>query len=242
MQPGSMGRDDWAPALIPVVEGAHRRLLGGSPSKRPVVSFYPYVSTKSTIRQRDGRLAFRLSDHLRDAPDAALEGVLEVLLARLKGLPEPATESTRAYREFLHGEKAESRRKKTAAVRGRKHINPVGAHRSLLESYLRVSLDMDLHVPDAPRLSWSPTRSRRRFGHHDPAHDCIVISRVLDDPKVPSFVLDFVVYHEMLHIALPPKQGSGNKRIVHHKAFREAEARFPRRDEAERWLARLARG
>ena len=101
-------------------------------------------------------------------------------------------------------------------------------------------METGLVVPDAPALSWSKTRSRRRFGHMDDAHGCIVISRVLDDPDVPEHVLDFVVYHELLHIVHPPVRGSGSKRIIHHKAFRDAEARFARRDEAEAWLTRLA--
>lgn len=232
-------------ALQPVFQAVHEGLRGAPATPTPWLTWYPYVSTKSTIRERDGRLRVRISDHLRDAPDEALRGLFAILLGRLHRLPAHRLDAddVAAYRAFVDGEQATERRARSRRTRGRKHLDPAGEHRSLLESYLRVTLEVGLDLPDGPpRLSWSKTRSRRRFGHQDPDHDCIVISRVLDDPEVPAFVLDYVVHHELLHIVHPPRQGSGGKRIVHHKAFREAEARFPRRDEAERWLERLARG
>jgi hypothetical protein len=132
-------------------------------------------------------------------------------------------------------------RRPSAGRKGRKHIDPVGTHRSLLESYLRVSLDMDLTLPEVPKLSWSREVARHRFGHWDPDHQAVVISQVLDDPKVPEFVLDYVLYHELLHILHPVKMGSGSKRIVHSTAFKRDERRFPAWQEAETWISRLSR-
>ncbi len=229
-----------APHLVPLFEAVHEGVVG-----RPVppcrVEFYPYVSTKSTIRERGGRLHLRLSDHFLDAPDEAIRGVTGILLARLRRVPESRVDpgDGAAYKAFL--DKVADRRAASRRGRGRKHIDPIGDHRSLLESYLRVNLAMDLTLDHAPKLGWSKTRSRRRFGHQDPDHHCIIISRVLDDPSVPDFVLDYVMYHELLHIVIPPTRGPGGRRIVHSRAFKEAEARFPRQVDAERWLARLAK-
>ncbi len=236
-------KEDPAPGLIPVLEDVHASLLGRTMAKRPLVSFYPYVDTKSTIRNRDGRLLLRVSDHLRDAPDNVLRGLFAILLCRLERIPESRADAgdVTAYHDWLHADRATARRRDSRTRRGRKHIDPIGDHRSLLESYLRVTMQMDLHLDDAPALSWSRTRSTRRFGHQDADHGCIVISRALDDAKVPEFVLDYVVYHELLHIAIPPRMGSGRKRIVHPKEFRDAEARYPHQKEAEAWLSRIAR-
>lgn len=229
-----------APALVPVFEAVHEALLGSRPD-RPRIEFYPYVSTKSTLRQRDGRWHVRLSDHLLDAPDGALRGVLGILLARVHRLPETRVDAgdRQAYHDALDA--VEGRRRTSRQARGRKHIDPIGVHRSLLESFLRVTMDLDMELPEAPKLGWSRTASRRRFGHQDADHQAIIISKVLDDPKVPEFVLDYVVYHELLHIVIPPRRGSGGKRIVHSKEFKQAEARFPQQREAEAWLTKLAR-
>jgi len=235
-------KEEPAPALIPVFEAVHEGLLGRRPTKRPLVSFYHYVSTKSTIRQRDGRYLMRISDHLHDAPDAAIRGLMGILLCRAERLPESRVnaDDRAAYHAALDHDAVSERRSSSRKVRGRKVLDPVGDHRSLLESYLRVSMQMDLRLPSAPKLSWSRDRTNRRFGHQDTDHDCIVISRTLDDPNVPEFVLDYVVYHELLHIAIPPRRGRGGRRIVHPREFQQAEAKFPERAEAERWLSKLA--
>lgn len=229
-----------APQLEPLLAVVHEAVLG-RPLGAARIEFYPYVSTKCTLRERAGVLHLRLSDHLIDAPDPALRGVMGILLARVGRVPEARVDAgdRAAYHDFV--DQAEGRRKRSRQERGRKHIDPLGDHRSLLESYLRVTMDMDMHIPEAPKLGWSRTRSRRRFGHQDADHGAIIISKVLDDVKVPEFVLDYVVYHELLHIVIPPRRGRGGKRIVHSKEFKQAEARFPKQAEAERWLGRLAR-
>jgi hypothetical protein len=231
-----------APALVSLVERVHERLRPGrSLDPPPKVSFYPYSNGTSTVRERDGRVRFKLSDRLSGAPDEVLEGVVSILLCRFLGLPDSRADpaSVRAYRDYLNEERTSN--PPGSAKRGRKHIDPVGAHRSLLESYLRVSLDLGLTLPRVPTLSWSKTVSRHRFGHWDPDHNAVVISQVLDDPGVPEFVLDYVLYHELLHILHPAKMGSGTKRIVHSAAFKRDERRFPRWKEGEEWIRKLAR-
>lgn len=240
-----------APGLVPLVERVHSRLRPGRAlDPPPRVSFYPYAGGGSTVRERAGRLQFRLSDRMEGAPDPVLEGVLGVLLCRVLGLPDSRADAAavRAYRAYLNEERnvglhASGQAAGTAPARrkGRKHIDPVGAHRSLLEAYLRVSLDLGVALPKVPTLSWSKTVSRHRFGHWDAEHNAVVISQVLDDPDVPEFVLDYVLYHELLHIVHPVKMGSGTKRIVHSAAFKRDERRFPRWKEGDEWIRKLAR-
>lgn len=223
---------------MPLVERVHARLRPARGLPRPPhVEFYPYANGTSTVRERDGQLRFRITTRLEGAPDAAVEGVFAVLLSRILRVDLPPSESSnvRAYREHLEAGRGR------AEAKGRKHIDPVGAHRSLLESYLRVTLDLGLVLPRVPTLSWSKTVARHRFGHWDPDHNAVVISQVLDDPAVPEFVLDYVVYHELLHILHPVKMGSGTKRIVHSAAFKRDERRFPGWKEADAWIEKLAR-
>lgn len=227
-----------APGLVPLVERVHARLRPDRALPRPpFVEFYPYSNGTSTVREHDGRLVFRITTRLEGAPDPAVEGVVAILLTRVLriGMPTSETANVRAYREVLEGARGR------AEPKGRKHIDPVGAHRSLLESYLRVTLDLGLVLPRVPTLSWSKTVARHRFGHWDPDHNAVVISQVLDDPKVPESVLDYVLYHELLHILHPVKMGSGSKRIVHSAAFKRDERKFPGWKEADAWINKLAR-
>lgn len=236
--------EEEAEALVPRLVAVYERLLGRRPRRGPHVCFYPYASTTSTIRLRDGQVRLRISDHLRDAPDEVLDGLMMLLVCRLKGVPERRADeaATRAYRAYLDDDKVAQRRAASRRERGSKHIDPIGRHRSLLQSFMRVVIDFDVRLPQAPTLSWTKTPSRRRFGHHDADVGAIVISQLLDDAHVPEFVLDYVVYHELLHIIHPPRMGSGGKRLVHPPEFRAAERRFPQQQEAEAWLETLASG
>lgn len=266
------------PELVELAQDVHARLRGRRLAPPPRVTFYAYADAKSTIRERQGRIHIRLTEHLRDAPEEALRGVFGILLSRLYRIGDDRLnpDLVRAYRQYLVDREKrlleeQSERVQQAHLaralqeeggvtllepvpdeatqvplglrtrRGRKHIDPVGAHRSLLESYLRVTLDMGLDVPLTPKLSWSQRVSGHRFGHWDPDHQVIVISQILDDPEVPEFVLDYVVYHEILHILHPVRMGSGSKRIVHSAAFYRDERKFPQWQEGEKWINKLAR-
>ena len=89
-----------------------------------------------------------------------------------------------------------------------------------------------------PRMSWSQTKTRRILGHYDPAHNAIIISRIFDHPAVPAYVLEYIVYHEMLHLKHPVKL-RGSRRCVHSAEFQAEEKLFPRMAAANAFLKRL---
>jgi predicted metal-dependent hydrolase len=76
------------------------------------------------------------------------------------------------------------------------------------------------------------------LGHFDPSHNAIVISRVFDQPGVPLLALEYVLFHEMLHLRFPVNH-AGARRRVHSREFREAEKKFPRFQEAKEMLKHL---
>jgi len=87
-------------------------------------------------------------------------------------------------------------------------------------------------------MTWSRDRARNRLGHYDPAHNAIVISRIFDHPAVPSYAVEYIVYHEMLHLKHPVKL-RGSRRCVHSGDFRAEEKLFPLLREAMIFLRRL---
>jgi predicted metal-dependent hydrolase len=76
------------------------------------------------------------------------------------------------------------------------------------------------------------------LGHFDPAHNAIIISRIFDRAEVPVLALDYVMFHEMLHLQHPVDH-SGARRCVHTREFREAEKKFPNMREAKEIIKRL---
>jgi predicted metal-dependent hydrolase len=76
------------------------------------------------------------------------------------------------------------------------------------------------------------------LGHFDPSHNTIVISRVFDHAEVPRYVVEYIVYHEMLHLKHPVKL-RGSRRCVHGAEFQAEEKQFPHLEDAKRFLKRL---
>jgi len=68
---------------------------------------------------------------------------------------------------------------------------------------------------------------------HD--HKLIRIHPALDDARVPRHFVELVVFHEMLHQAIPPVSGRDGRRMVHGRDFRARERRFPGYERARAW-------
>jgi hypothetical protein len=90
-----------------------------------------------------------------------------------------------------------------------------------------------------PHLSWTGLHTYRKFGYYHPARDRVVISSTLDDVRIPQFVAEFVLYHELLHKYHGAKLVNG-RRMVHTREFRRDEQQFQFYQEASRWLEKLA--
>ena len=87
-------------------------------------------------------------------------------------------------------------------------------------------------------MTWSALASRTNLGHYDPAHNAIVVSRVFDHFHVPRYAVDYIVFHEMLHLKYPVKL-RGSRRCVHSADFQAEEKLFPHLEEARRFLKYL---
>jgi len=110
----------------------------------------------------------------------------------------------------------------------------------LRESFNRVNEQYFGGTMTAPRLTWSRTLTGRKFGHYDWIADTVMVSRTLDDKDVPPMVMDFIMFHELLHKfhGLHWVNGRG---YAHTSEFQRDERKFEQWKEAERILQTLAR-
>jgi hypothetical protein len=116
----------------------------------------------------------------------------------------------------------------------------IGRHQNLQTIFERVNgryFDNQLQMP---QLSWSNSLTYRKYGHYQPSTDSLMLSVSLDDAKVPEYVLDFVMYHELLHKHLGFYSRNG-RRISHHAEFRKQEIMFPQYEQAQIYLEKLAK-
>ncbi|MGB0005894.1 MAG: SprT-like domain-containing protein, partial [Candidatus Sulfotelmatobacter sp.] len=124
-------------------------------------------------------------------------------------------------------------------MRGRKRLHSPQGHVYDLDAIFEDLNARFFHgLMGRPRMSWSPTKTRRILGHYDPAHNAIVISRIFDHPAVPRYAVEYIVYHEMLHLKHPVRL-RGSRRCVHSAEFQAEEKLFPEWGRAEGFLKRL---
>ena len=114
-----------------------------------------------------------------------------------------------------------------------------GLHHDLRASFDRVNGRYFSGTLTSPRLTWSRTFAGSKFGHYDPIRNTVMIGSTLDHPEVPAFVVDFVMYHELLHKTLGAEWRNG-RQAVHTPEFRTQERRFEQYAAAAATLRKLA--
>jgi SprT-like family len=202
------------------------------------IEYRPFASLRSRIELRGNRVRVYLSDLLQEAPVLVLEGLAEILLGRLFRR-RASREARECYMAYVFDPAVRERLNATRRKRGRVRLLPArGRHFDLERIFARLKERFFNGELAACRIGWSPNGSRTILGRYDPAHRTIAISRVLDAPSVPGEVVDYLVFHEMLHIQFPLKR-RGDRRVVHSREFREAEKRFPHYRQARERLKKL---
>lgn len=115
-----------------------------------------------------------------------------------------------------------------------------GLHHDLAASFDRVNAGYYQGQLDRPRLVWGKAFTMRKFGHYDSVHDTVMLSASLDRSDVPEFVVDYVMYHELLHRLLGVAYANG-RRSAHSPEFKRRERAFGLIKQAEAVLDKLAR-
>ena len=110
-----------------------------------------------------------------------------------------------------------------------------GQHYDLQQVFERVNRQYFAGNLTQPHLRWSRNDTRRIMGTYQARTDTVMISQTLDDPQVPEFVIDYVMYHELLHKVFGSRLSAG-RRQVHFAEFRAADQHYPRYAEAEAFL------
>jgi hypothetical protein len=203
------------------------------------VEFRRFANANSFIRMQDGLLHVRIADVLEGAPAPVQEALAYILLGKLYRKRIPETYGQR-YRRWLN--RADVRRQLDVVrkVRGRKFVSgPKGEHYDLEAMFEELNLRFFHGMMARPKLGWSRQRSRTTLGHYDPSHHAIIISRIFDCASAPRLALEYVLYHEMLHLRYPVEH-HGVRRCVHTAEFRRAEKEFPDLKKAQSLLKSLA--
>ncbi len=202
------------------------------------VEFCRFANANSFIRWDDAGLQVRITDVLDGAPAQILEALAHLLLGKMLRRQVPKTYSER-YRRYLNRKDMRRSLQLVKQERGRKFVSgPKGDFYDLEPIFEELNGRYFHGLLARPLLGWSRRPSRTMLGHFDPSHNAIILSKLLDQPAVPRLALDYILYHEMLHLQYPVEH-RGARRCVHTREFKEAEKAFPQLKEAKALLKNL---
>jgi hypothetical protein len=223
------------PAPVTIFQRAYRELRPRAAMPEIEVRFFAFANVNNTVRLREEKLLFRISDLLEGAPENVLHAIAHILIAKIYRKQIDAAQAAR-YRRFVGSRAISEKAHLLRQMRGRKRIDgPVGNVYHLDDIFEELNTKFFYGLMARPSMTWSQNTARHLLGHYDPAHNAIVVSRVFDDVRVPRYVVDYIVYHEMLHLKHPVKL-KGSRRCVHGPLFQQEEKLFPRLDEAKKFL------
>jgi SprT-like family len=224
--------------LDDIFQKAYRELRPRAAMPEFRIEFYPFANVNNTIRLRDWRLHVRLSDLLEGAPETVIEAIAHILLAKVYRHPIEAVQTGR-FRRYVGRKDIRAKTHLVRLMRGRKRIeSPRGIVYDLEHIFDQLNVRFFHGLLARPQMTWSQVRSRRSLAHYDPAHNAIVVSKIFDHVRVPRYAVDYIVYHEMLHLKHPVKL-RGTRRCVHGPEFQAEERLFPELARAKVFLKRM---
>jgi hypothetical protein len=225
--------------FVSIFQEEYRVLRPRAPMPPLAVRIRRFTSLNTRIRLHEGKLQVSLSDLLEGAPEPVIHAIAHILLAKLydKKKINPAQELR--YKRFVYSAAVIRQTELIRGARGSKrYFGPKGHFYNLEEVFDTLNLRFFGGLLGRPELTWSEGLAKRSLGHYDAALNTIVVSRVFDRPSSPRYAVEYLLYHEMLHLKHPVKM-RGVRRCVHSREFKADEAQFPQLKEAMAFIKRL---
>jgi len=197
---------------------------------RLVVTFRPLAEAYFRTTARGGELRVVVNDAFEEAPIDVLRDMAKVIVARASGAARPRRVG-KAFWEYVETEELRGRMQRNYLVRQRSFVpDPRGEAWDMEDLFDHVNDRYFQGALGRPMMGWTRRPITYRWGWYSSMvrpNGLIVLNRLLDDPKVPSYVLEGTMHHEMLHMLSDPEI-VGDRRVVHTREFREREREFHR--------------
>lgn len=180
-------------------------------------------------RRTNRWIRFKVSDYLADAPDEIFQSLARVLFQQISRERDKYPEDLLAW---LTDPSFCLRNRETYLTRSPELTgNPKGCYKDLQESYARLK-EQGL-VKDDPDIliCWNQTSRPETPSYYSVLMKTVALTDLLDDPSVPDYVIDWLVYHDLCIVQSGYKPYAV-KRTVPIKVAR----RYPKMTEAQEFL------
>jgi len=227
-----------AAEFVSIFQEEYRALRPRAPMPPIALRFRRFTSLNTRIRLREGQILVSLSDLLEGAPESVIRAIAHILLAKLYKKPIDPVHNLR-YKRFSSSAAVTRQTELIRGARGNKRFfGPEGRFYHLEEVFDSLNSRFFGGLLGRHELNLSEGMAKRFLGHYDAADNTILVSRVFDRPSSPRYAVEYLLYHEMLHLKHPVRM-RGIRRCVHSREFKAEEALFPQLKEAQAFIKRL---
>lgn len=179
-----------------------------------------------SVREKQGGIFLRLHRIFLKADNEVLDEIVR-FIKKKRGKTPVINQFIRQNQNFLKERKP---RKITIDPNG-KLYNLTDIFNSLNSEYFNNSLSV--------LITWGKRSPRyvvrkRTLGNYQKKTNTIRINPILDSRKVPRYVIEFIVYHEMLHAIIDIVLKNG-RRSIHSKEFKNRERKYRNYHKAIEW-------
>lgn len=223
-----MSDDEYLYDVISEVASEHGLSIKGA-------SFENFKDFKVAWNRTGVERTYKVSDYVSDAPREILYDFLDSVISRSIGSKKGYSSR---YIDWITSDDFVLTKRPTYLQRSRNiSRTTLGKDREIGESLDRLIeanliCGSDIHNS---YYTWTDRPSFTKVGCCNPVFRVITISSSLDSEKVPEKVLDYVTYHETLHLS----RGYRPHRRAHDKTFKCLEHTFPDWKECEKFLTRM---
>ncbi len=228
-------------AQTPDVQEAFYSAMGmlGKGGYKLEARYKKYASLKATLQREGTTLHANVSPGFAAGGRDVLVGLALDLTARVFRMRVPDNAYTQAYYDFRRSQGSNQLNSSLKRTHGRKRLlKAQGTWHDLNDIVLRMTREhVLLQTLSVPKIGWNEKGGARILGFYDESAHEILINANLDQKRVPPYVLEYVIFHELLHAKHPVKHGR-SRRTVHTAEFKREERQYPLYDEAMAWLKR----
>jgi hypothetical protein len=210
------------------------RRLSARLKGKALVEIHDNTHTMVTFQKRGNLWRVRLHHMFLAASDE----VLGALAAYIR-TGDPV--SSALLDQYIERNKVFIRRQSPAQLRKRLRIDPVGEHHDLEAIFRRLNRRYFRGQEVTAAITYGPAprvrkpRKSIKMGSYSADSQVIRIHPALDQPSVPSYFVEWIVFHEMLHHIYKARRREDGKRCLHPPEFMEHERRFHDYKRAHAW-------
>lgn len=197
------------------------------------VEIHDNTHTMLTFQRQRALWRLRLHHMFLAAPD-------DVLQALASFVRKGDADASALLDKYIERNRIFIRRLSPAQMRKRLRLSPVGRYHDLARIYERLNeryfqsrIDAAITYGPAPRVT-GPRKSIK-MGSYSADSKVIRIHPALDQPLVPRYFVEWIVFHEMLHHVYRARRGDDGRRCIHPPELMEHEKRFHDYQRAVAW-------